>query len=328
MPAIILLMIAALFFSCAPSTKTIVPIEKNVFRSKDYVVQRIKPGDTPEILAQKYLGDKNMAWIIESANPGAAFETGDLIAVPLDPKNKGGISEKGYQTVPILCYHRFADNCSSPLCMPADIFDSQMRYLKENGYRSITPEELLGFLQYKRPIPPKSIMITIDDGYRSVYDIAYPIMRQYGFTAVLFVYIDYVGISKKAITWDQLAEMKKNGFSVGSHSISHSDLSKKKKIESQVEYLERLQREILLSKTILDEKLEQDTFFFSYPFGRYNDISIEFAQKAGYKIASTVNRGGNPFFTNPFLLKRDQILKRDLDIFISRLKTIKSHPLK
>ncbi len=324
----ILLPIAALLSSCAPAIKGIAFPEKEIFRSKEFVIHKLNTGETAEDLAKKYLGNKDLSWLIEEENKSARFKKGEHIIIPLKPDNKAGISDKGFQSIPILCYHRFGNGCTSPLCMPAEVFEQQMRYLKENGYRTITPHQLIDFLDYKHPLPEKSVMITIDDGYRSVYNIAYPILKKYGFSAVFFIYIDYVGVSKKAITWDQLRQMKKNNIYIGSHSVSHSDLSKMKQNENSKMYDKRLRKEIFTSKKIIDNKLNQDTMFFSYPFGRQNPKVLRLAEQAGYKIAATVKRGGNPFFEDPFRLKRDQILKRDMKRFISRLKTFNHLPLK
>ncbi len=313
---------------CAGSQAVPLLSRPNVYRSSDLVLHRVRAGDTPELLAEKYLGESRLAWMIEDANPQKAFAPKQLAIVPLRIPNRGGITPKGYQTIPILCYHRFARACDSPLCMPADVFERQMKYLKDNGYRVIAPEELLDFLDYRKAIPQKAVMISIDDGYRSVYNVAYPILKKYGFGATLFVYIDYIGVSSKALTWGHLRELKREGFYIGSHSVAHSDLSKQKANEDGKAYLARLKREIFRSKEIIDRKLNQDTLIFSYPFGRRNQTVISLSRQAGYKIAVTVDRGGNPFFADPFLIRRDQILKRDMNRFISRLKTFQSYPLK
>jgi len=313
---------------CAGST-TVVPVSSpDTYQSPERILHRIKPGEDPEMLAQRYLGESRLAWMIEDTNPESEFIPGRFVVIPLRIANRGGITDKGYQTVPVLCYHRFADSCDSPLCMPADIFDRQMKYLKENGYRVIGPEELLDFLDYRKAIPKNAVMITVDDGYRSVYDVAYPILKKYGFTATLFIYVDYVGVSSKAMTWDLLRELKRKGFTIGSHSVAHSDLSRKKKTEDEKAYLARLKEEISRSKAIIDHKLDQDTLIFSYPFGRRNQTVKSLSRQAGYKLAVTVDRGGNPFFADPFTIRRDQVLKRDMKLFISRLKTFQSYPLK
>lgn len=298
------------------------------FRSKDYVIYELKTGDTPKTLAQQFFGDPNKDWIIEESNNKRNLLPGRLAIIPLKQRNKGGVFENGVQQIPILCYHRFGNSCGSPLCVPADIFERQMKYLKENGYRVITPEQLLDFMEFRRRLPKKSVMITIDDGYRSVYNIAYPILKKFGFTATLFVYTDYVGVSSKAITWDQLRDLKSNGFTIGSHTVHHSDLSKQGDNESNDAYIKRLRLELKKSKQIIDKQLNQDTFFFAYPFGRANHLAMNMARSAGYRLAATVNRGGNPFFAHTHLLRRDQVLKRDMATFKSRLKTFQSLSLR
>jgi peptidoglycan/xylan/chitin deacetylase (PgdA/CDA1 family) len=259
--------------------------------------------------------------MIAEANPGAGFRGGEQVVIPLKRANKAGVYPDGYQTVPILTYHRFSDDCPSPLCMPTAVFKQQMRYLKENGYHALTPEELLAFLEYRQPLPKQSVLITIDDGYRSVYDIAYPILRANGFTAILFIYTELIDVAPIALTWNQLMEMKRDGFAIGSHTITHSDLTLPKEAESKADYAARVEKELAGSKQIIDRRLGQDTWLLAYPYGNYDQKTVAASKQTGYKLAMSVKRGGNPFFANAFTLKRDQILERDMATFIKRLKT-------
>jgi peptidoglycan/xylan/chitin deacetylase (PgdA/CDA1 family) len=291
------------------------------YRSQNYIVYHSPQPQTAPELAQRFLGDAGKSWIIEEANRQANFPAGAAVVVPLRPRNRGGLYREGIQTVPVLTYHRFGQDCDSPLCMPAAVFQEQMQYLKDNGYHSVTPEALLAFLQYRAPLPRKSVWITMDDGYRSVYQIAYPILKRMGFTATLFIYTDFVGVSRLAITWDQLREMRANGFSIGSHSVSHSDLTKPQPGESAEAFQARVRHELQDSKRILDRELAQDTIIFAYPFGYHDQSTANQARAAGYQLAASVRRGGNPFFSDPFTLHRDQVLKKDMTTFISRLKT-------
>lgn len=303
-------------------------LRKNLYRSEDYIVYKLPGEVTPSELAEKYLGDKNKSWMIKEANPGVPFSRGRSIVIPLKDKNKGGIHENGFQTIPILTYHRFSDRCTSPLCVPARVFEQQIKYLKKNDYHVLTPAELLAFLEYRQGLPKKSVLITMDDGYRSVYTIAYPILKKYGFTATLFIYTDFVGASGMAITWKQLRKLKEEGFTIGSHTVFHTDLTKKKEGETESDFLARVTRELFESKKIIDRKLKQDTFIFAYPYGRYDQRTSQLVREAGYKVAMSVRRGGNPFFANPLSLKRDQILKRDMRTFKSRLRTFNQLSLK
>ncbi|UCH00354.1 MAG: polysaccharide deacetylase family protein [Deltaproteobacteria bacterium] len=299
-----------------------------IFQSDEYVVCRLKGGESPASLAKRFLGDTKRSWVIEDANEGVPFEKGQMIVIPLKEKNKGGLSAEGYQVVPVLSYHRLAKNCKSSPCTPTHILDQQIRYLKDNGYRVITSRELLHFLRYSRSLPKRSVVITIDDGFRSAYTIAYPILKKYGFTATLFIYTDYIGISKKALTWSQLREMKADGFEVGSHTITHSDLSKKREGEDDQAYIARIERELLVSKQIIDKKLNQNTIYLAFPYGRYNQRVLRICDQVGYKMAFSVKRGGNPFFADSLHLKRDQILKTDMKNFIDSLKTFHKFSLK
>lgn len=298
-----------------------------VYRSKEYVVCRLGGGETPADLAEKFLGDSKKSWIIADANEGIPFRRGQMIVIPLKARSLPALTPDGYQMVPVLSYHHFAEDCTSPFCMPTRTFEQQMRYLKDHGYRVIGMRDLLLFLQHQRALPKRAVAITIDDGYRSAYRIAYPILKRYGFTATLFIYTDFVGVSGKAITWDQLREMKASGFEIASHTASHIDLGKKRKGEDDEAYLARIKNELLLSKQILDEKLKQNTLYLAYPYGRYNQKVLAVADEVGFKLAFSARRGGNPFFADPLNLNRTQVLKRNMKNFSSRLKTFHEYPL-
>lgn len=319
---LIMLFVFISLCSCIPK-KTIFPENYEpplTFKSDRYIICKLEKDMTPAILAKIFLKDKNKQWMIEDANKKALYKAGETIVIPLKMENKAGLYKNGYQTVPILCYHRFAKNCSSQLCMPADVFAAQMKYLKDNHYRVISVKKLLEYLEYKEALPEKSVVITIDDGYKSVYDIAFPVLKQYGFTATLFIYTDFVS-GGSALTWEQIRELKEAGFEVGSHTLSHADLAVKKQDEDEKDYLARITHEIVHSKEILDTKLNQDTTLMAFPFGSSNRQAINLCKKAGYKAGLTVIRGGNPFFRDPFLIKRDQILSQEQNIFIGNLKT-------
>ena len=291
------------------------------FQSKDYILYELEGDETPESLARRFLGDQKKKWIIEDNNEGVRYEKGQLIVIPLKEKARGGLTVNGYQKIPILTYHRFGKKSKSSLSVPPQVFEQQIAYLKKNGYRVIPLSDLIAFMQFHTALPKKAVVITIDDGYRSVYDIAFPILKKYGFTATLFIYADFIGVPGSSVTWEQLKEMKSNGFEVGSHTLSHCNLTKKRKGESEESYMERINKELVLSKQLIDKKLHQDTVAIAFPYGAYNQKVLGLCEKAGYKLGLSVNRGGNPFFANRLILKRSQLLSRDLSYFIKNLDT-------
>jgi len=320
-------LIYVVFFTSCVVDNSSVQHPSFIYKSDDYALYKKEKGSSFELLARIQLGDEKWAWKIEDANDINTSGDGALIRVPLKDHNIGGLFEDGYQSVPILSYHQFGVGKKST-CISPDIFNQQMKYLKDNGYRVITPADLLDFLEYRRQIPRKSVLITIDDGYRAIYDIAWPILKKYKFPATLFVYTNYVGISKKALSWNDLRYLKSQGFTIGSHTVSHADLTKKKPDEKPDDFYRRIRKELALSKKIIDKELKQDTICLAFPYGRQNQDVLEMAKSIGYKIAVTVDRGSNPFFINPLALKRNMILKKDIKSFISKLKTFNNLSLK
>lgn len=321
--------IGSMFFaSCLANRPSVQVPAPSVYQSKNYILYSRNRHGSLDALARQYYGSERDVWRIEDAYDPDSPGSDSFITIPLKEKNKGGLFADGYQTVPILCYHKFIPNNPSPLNTPPDIFRRHLAFLKDNGFRTISPDMLLGFLEYRRQIPKKAVMITIDDGFKSGLKTAAPILSEFGFSAVFFVYTDYIGVSGKALTWEDLRQLKADGFYIGSHSTAHSDLSRKLEDETDDAYEKRLYREVVVSKQTLDRKLNQKTTIFSFPYGRYNEHVMAISKKAGYDMAVSVDRGVNPFFSNPLALKRDMILKKDIKTFKTRLHTFTELSLK
>ena len=301
--------------------------EAQYFKSENYIVYRIVGGETPASLAKRFLGDEKKAWMIEDENEGVSFIKDQWIVIPLKDQNKGGLKRNGYQVVPVLSYRDFAEKCGAPLCTPKKIFQEQMKYLHDNGYRVISMKEMLGFLEYKHGIPERSVVITIEDGYRSFYKIAYPILKSYGYSATVFIYTSLMNKTKQGITWNQLRKVKAAGFEVGSNCVSRTDLSKKKELEKESDYLKRIKNELVLSKKTIDKNLKQKTLYLAFPYGGYNQRILQFSEEAGYKIGLSMRKGSNPFFADPLSLKRSRIINRDMKRFIANLETFKAFSL-
>ncbi len=293
-----------------------------LYRSDDYIICQLKSDTTSEALAERFLQDPRRSWVIEEANPGAVFQKGKTVIIPLQDDNRAGLFREGFQVVPILCYHRFAAACRSALCVSESAFRAQLAYLKENGYRTIRLEDLYAFLSYRRAIPLRSVVITIDDGYRSSYDTAFPLLKEYGFTATLFIYTDFVEATPLSISWDQLREMKAAGFEVASHSVSHCDLTMRQAGESETAYEARIMGELTASKAILDRELQQDTRFLAYPFSKYDRWVLGQVEAAGYDLGLTLERGAIPFFADPLVLKRITVQEEGLHDFGRRISTL------
>jgi peptidoglycan/xylan/chitin deacetylase (PgdA/CDA1 family) len=290
-------------------------------RDNDYVIVSVRSGETTASLAERYLGDAGKAWWIAQFNNATTLREGQIVVIPLRQRNPIGVFANGYQTVPILCYHRFGMKTSKLNVTPA-AFEQQMDWLARNGYTVITFARLARFLDGKEAIPAKSVVITIDDGYRSSYEIAYPILKKFGFPATVFLYTDFVGASD-AMTWAQMKEMTASGLvTIQPHSKSHANLTQKLPNESDARYRERIRREVDAPVAVIKERLSEASYTFAYPYGDVNELVVELLVKDSVSQGVTVTPGGNPFYAYPYMLRRSMIFgNEDLEAFKSKLVT-------
>jgi peptidoglycan/xylan/chitin deacetylase (PgdA/CDA1 family) len=248
--------------------------------------------------------------------------------IPLKQQNIGGITAKGYQTIPVLAYYRIQDQCDASPCLPAPLFDQQMAYLKDKGFRIISMADLFDFLHYKRAVPNRSVMITFDSTDTSMHTIIYPILKKYGFNATLFIHADAMNADPTALTWSQIKELRMHGFEVGSLGPSNKGVGGKKQKEDEQSFLKRMKASLLHAKQIIDHELSQDTVYTALPFNQYNPQLINICDQIGYKMAFSEQQGSNPFFSDPLALKRYSIRNRDMQAFIAKLKTFQKAPLR
>ena len=206
--------------------------------------------------------------------------------------------------VMVLCYHRLEEKPrpKDPLAITPAEFEKEMQQLKDANFSVVPMQDFLAWRRGDKEIPAKSAVITIDDGYVSGYDTAWPILKKFNYPFTMFVYVNYVGSGGKSINWDQLAEMRDAGVDIQSHTYSHGDLRNPNdkyavdkttfaKIQNDVQTLGEdgwLRKEIAGSKQILEKNLGIKVNCLAYPFGKYSPKVREFVKEAGYEAAFTV----------------------------------------
>ncbi len=201
--------------------------------------------------------------------------------------------EKYYQVkTPILLYHRFGPVVADSMTVTTPVFESHLKYLKENGYTIIPLKELVNYyLQKGPPPPPRSVVITADDGHKSVYTDMFPLIKKHHIPVTLFIYPSAISHASYAMTWDQLREMKKSGyFEFQSHSYWHPNFKKDKKRLSPFEYDKSMDMQSKKSKEKLENELDIKIDMLAWPFGIYDSELISKAIKAGYRAAFTIER--------------------------------------
>jgi peptidoglycan/xylan/chitin deacetylase (PgdA/CDA1 family) len=200
--------------------------------------------------------------------------------------------------VVIYGWHRLVNKVHSAWTeiTPQD-FEKQMEELKNRGITVIPMQDLLAWKRGEKNIPRRAAVLTFDDGWRSQYDVAWPILKKYNYPFTLFIYTEGVRGGKfgggEAITWEQLAEMRDAGVDIQAHSATHQDLKKpydkvtKKHLNPQ-EYQAWLDSEILAPKQLLEQRLGIKVNCFAVPFGNWNLQVKETAMHAGYEAMFTV----------------------------------------
>jgi len=292
-------------------------------RHERLLVYLPRPHDTTASIAAHFLGSASEAWQIDEANPDLGEPTpGEPLVIPLVPRNPLGVTADGVQSVPILCYHKFGATPSKMTVTPAN-FAAQLDWLASNGYRVVRLADLAAFQAGKKALPPRSVVITFDDAYESMYRHAYPALKQRGLASTLFVYTDFVG-ARDAVSWSQMSEMQRSGLvDIQAHSKTHRNLMERAPDESEAAYRKQIDIELKHPRAVIERHLGAGAAkvrHFAYPYGDANAAVLDAMRRHGYEIGVTVVPGSNPFYASPLLLKRIMIYgDHSLDDFIARL---------
>lgn len=201
--------------------------------------------------------------------------------------------------VPILMYHDITYLKGNSLGMSPASFSAQMKYLYDNGFHTISFDQLYAAFYEGAALPSKPILLTFDDGYESVYKSAYPVMKQYGQIGTVFMITGVVGkrTGYPELTWNELTEMEASGvMDIESHTVHHVDLGVVPNTTGQFE----LQQ----SARTLSRHLGHPIRYFCYPSSRYTPATIADLKRDGYLLAVTEHPGVASLANGPYELKR------------------------
>jgi len=203
-----------------------------------------------------------------------------------------------------------------------DEFEKQMAYLFENGYTTLTIQQVIDFYYNDKPIPEKSILLTFDDAYKSVLLNAYPILKKYNFHAVCFVVLGWLFDEAKEYTKEYSVCMSRDELLSMSDVFEYCNhtniLHTRKGMESALQAENK--------DTVLEDLKECETFVntkkvFAYPFGLYNKENIDWLKELGFLLAFTSVAGFNTKNTNPLELHRNAcLLQYNINDFIRMLE--------
>ena len=260
----------------------------------------------PLLLALNFSMCKNHETVSQNAQPSST--SSPIPAAPVaaaSPKKTKPVVDQTAQVI-IFCYHRLVDKVRYPgtEITPA-AFEAQMKELKDRGITVIPMQDLLAWKRGEKNIPPRCAVVTFDDGWKSQYEVAWPIMKKFEYPFTMFIYTEGVRGGSlgggEAITWEQLADMRDNGVDIEAHTATHQDLREGhtimvanpggKRSRTKLtgpQYEQWVRNEVVGCKELLEQRLGIKVNCFAVPFGNYNEHVKELARNAGYEAMFTV----------------------------------------
>ncbi len=185
--------------------------------------------------------------------------------------------------VSVLMYHSVSDDNGKFFTVSLKNFEKQLKFLKNKNFNFISSKKLIDIFENYRKIKSKTILITFDDGLDDNYFNVFPLIKKYNVNILIFIITDLIG-REGYLNWRQVMEMKQSGLvEFGCHTLSHPELTQIKE--------DRVKKELVESKKIIENKLNEKCFSFSYPKGKFNKKIVEEVKKTGFKIAFTVKEG-------------------------------------
>jgi peptidoglycan/xylan/chitin deacetylase (PgdA/CDA1 family) len=222
---------------------------------------------------------------------------------------------------PFIFYHKIAEPPRDARIRggytPPGRFTKQMAFLKKHGFIFYTASEMIEYFCEHGSFPRKGLAITFDDGWKDNYLSAFPVMRQLGIKATIFLIPSCIGqVSAKALSEGEssrehlslqdILEMSKHGIEFGSHTLNHKLLHQIPEDEIRFEVCE--------SKRQIETLVGQPCKVFAYPGGHFNDEARQLVKDAGYMAAFTTTYGATDHL-DLYALNRTEILRRDRFLF-------------
>lgn len=207
-------------------------------------------------------------------------------ATNIKPFNSSNLKVKMYPIkIPVLMYHYIRDeNTNNELVVSTKNFEAQMNYLKSNGYKTLSLDELHSILKSKQNPYEKCVLITFDDGYTDNYTNAYPILKKHKQTATIFTISGVLDINPSYfMTTKNIIELQANRIAIENHTEKHEKLA-------TLSYNDQL-KTLSKAQSDLQNILEKPIKYFAYPYGSYNSDSIKALKSTGSLMAFTTKKG-------------------------------------
>lgn len=199
--------------------------------------------------------------------------------------------------VTVLGYHsiNLDPNGKNPIAIDKERFRSHLQAIEDSGYTTLTMSQLNNYLNNNQPIPPKSVVITFDDGYMDNYENAFPLLKEFNMNATIFI-IPGMMDGNIYMSEKEVKELIDYGIDIQSHTLNHEELA-------TISY-DKQKEEITKAKALIEDITKKPVISIAYPYGSYNEDTIKITEEAGYNMAFTVERGYAKRNINKFKINR------------------------
>lgn len=235
-------------------------------------------------------------------------------------------------SVPVLLYHHVAPDRE----VTPEAFETQLSWMRSAGYAALSGTELLDHLEGRKPVPPRSVVLTFDDGYADNWVYAFPALKRHGFKATIFVVtgrLDALGaqrlrsdeggalvetrrderVSSGFLNWAETKAMAESGLvEIGSHTETHKDFNRR------IPYAD-LHGELERSRRMIEEKIGASCGQLAWPWGDYEQSWPRLAAEAGYDLVYTTRPGANTPGADPLRVARFKVQNGSLPWLRRRL---------
>jgi peptidoglycan/xylan/chitin deacetylase (PgdA/CDA1 family) len=283
----------------APAKETPLAVNQTVSASAAAPVKltdaKTEVSEASSVSAQVYTeGNSGAAAIGAAAIPGSAS------------------SKQPRFRIPVMNYHSVNIDPGNVVVISPAKLEEQMQYLADNSYHVLTLQQFIDIWEGKAEAPPKSVLLTFDDGYTDNYTEAMPILKKFNFPATLFMTPGWVG-QDGYLNWEQVEEMRSNGWDIQPHGMSHTSLPKLNKEEQLYEITE--------ARKLIEEKFNTKANVFCYPYGHYNKTTLSILKEHEFLFGFTIEQGRADPTQSPYELRRLFVNgEEDLKMFANKLE--------
>ncbi|MDA8165620.1 MAG: polysaccharide deacetylase family protein [Desulfobacteraceae bacterium] len=223
-------------------------------------------------------------------------------------------------------YHRVGDSRYPTTNVDTNRFREEMAYLLANKYQVLPLSQVVDALKEKKPLPERAVVLTFDDGYRSVYKNAWPVLKSFGYPFTVFLYTQATDSGwPDHMTWNQVREMRAAGVDFQDHGYGHLRFGTAPPGLDDQANRSRIRSDLIKSGRLMAQNLGEGPSYLALPYGEYNRTVLEEVKKLGYEAVFTQDPGAISAETDPYRIPREPIVGREwstMDHFEMVLKRV------